>query len=105
MEQINSRRELEKVYNQHDVIIEFGLAEGCIPCKMTKDNLLSLENDNVFNASYYFCSNIDIITELGYSAVPVIMVITKTSKSELKDSGISMDLDELTEWINEQLKK
>lgn len=105
MKEINSRSELEDVLNKTNVIIEYGLAEGCIPCKMTKENLLSLENDNVFNASYYFCSNIDIISDMGYSAVPVVMVITNDFKSTLFDSSIAMDLDELRDWINQQIKK
>ena len=103
MKKINTVEEYKAVDGSTPSIIEFGMEEGCIPCKMTKENLLELEEEKVFDTEYYFCSNIDIIASLGYSSVPTVMVLTKNVKAELNDSSVSMDKDELADWIKSHL--
>lgn len=103
MRKISTLEEYKAIDGTNPSIIEFGMEEGCIPCKMTKENLNELEDEKVFNADYYFCGNIDIISSLGYSSVPTVMVLTKNVKAELNDSSISMDKDELSDWIKSQL--
>lgn len=103
MKKINTIEEYKAIDGSNTSIIEFGMEEGCIPCKMTKENLNELEEEKTFDADYYFCGNIDIITSLGYSSVPTVMVLTKNVKVELNDSSISMDKEELTDWIKSHL--
>lgn len=85
-------------------IVEFGTPDTCIPCKYTQTNLKKLEKDGVFDLDYYECSDVDIITALGFSGVPVVVLITPSVKVELSDSSIAMDEEELTAWIKETLE-
>ena len=62
-----------------------------------------LEENKKFDLTYYKCSDIDIITSLEYSAVPVIVLITPYRKVTLTDSSVAMDIDELSEWINNNI--
>lgn len=104
MKEIKTVEEYKAIDGSTPSIIEFGLAEGCIPCKMTKENLLTFEENKTFDVEYYFCGNIDIIADLGYSSVPTVMVVTKNVKAELNDSSVSMDEDELSDWIKSHLE-
>lgn len=103
MKEIKNMEEYKIIDGRHPAIVKFGLPT-CIPCKMTEENLTNYENEKLFNLDYYQCSNIDMMTELGYNSVPVVVLITPTRKVELTDSSISMDEDELKQWINENLK-
>lgn len=84
-------------------LIEFGTPDTCIPCKMAKENLTELENNKKYELTYYFCSDINIITSLNYSAVPVLVLITPHRKVELTDSSVAMDIDELCDWIDKNI--
>lgn len=103
MKEIKSITEYQELGKERPAILEFGMAEGCIPCKLTKENLINLEKNDTFNADYYFCSNIDMMAEFGYSNVPVVVVISKSRKNELTDNSISMDMEELSEWLKSQI--
>ena len=84
-------------------IVEFGTPDTCIPCKMAMENLIELEEDKKYNLTYYKCSDIDIITSMNYSSVPVIVMITPYKRAELTDSSVAMDMDELQEWIEQNI--
>lgn len=104
MKEIKNMQELNGIDSNSYSLIKFG-QPNCIPCQLTQENLMKFEQSNKYNLSYYECSNIDVITKLGYTAVPVIMLITPTKKIELQDSSISMDYDDLENWINENIKE
>ena len=53
--------------------------------------------------TYYSCDDINVITSLGYNSIPVVVMITPHRKVELTDSSISMDYDELEDWINKNI--
>ena len=72
-------------------IVEFGTPDTCIPCKFTKDNLEKFEQ------------NKNVITSLEYSSVPVVVLVTPSRKVELTDSSISMDEEELVNWIEQNI--
>lgn len=44
-----------------------------------------------------------MMAEFGYSNVPVVVVISKSRKNELTDNSISMDMEELSEWLKSQI--
>lgn len=103
MKEIKMMEELNALTGIRPSLVKFG-QPNCIPCKMTQENLEEIENSKKYDLDFYECSNIDIITQLGYNAVPVVMLITSHIKAELLDSSIAMDLDELDEWIGSSLK-
>lgn len=103
MKEIKYIEEFNAISGNNPSIIEFGTPDTCIPCKMTMENLKELEESKKYNLTYYSCSDINIITSLNYSAVPVVVLITPHKKVELTDSSISMDIDELTNWINNNI--
>lgn len=103
MKEIKTMDELNAITGQEPSIIKFG-QPNCIPCKMTQENLNNFEKNNKFNLIYYECSDINIITKLGYNAVPVIMLLTPHKKIELTDSSIAMDEDDLENWITTNLE-
>lgn len=84
-------------------VIEFGTPETCIPCKFANENLKKFEENKKFNLTYYECSDINVISNLGYSSVPVIVLTTPHKKVELADSSVSMDEEELESWINQNI--
>lgn len=91
------------VLGKEPSIIEFGTPDTCIPCKYTKENLEKFEQNKKFNLTFYQCSDINIITSLEYSSVPVVVLVTPTTKVELTDSSISMDEEELSNWIEQNI--
>ena len=99
MKEIKSMDELNAITGKEPSIIKFG-QPNCIPCKMTQENLEEIEKSEKYSLTFYECSDINIITDLGYSSVPVVMMITPHRKVELTDSSIAMDMDELTDWID-----
>lgn len=103
MKEIKYIEEFNSIKGDNPSIVEFGTPDTCIPCKMTMENLKELEELKKYNLTYYTCSDINIITSLNYSAVPVVVLITPYKKVELTDSSISMDIDELTDWINNNI--
>jgi hypothetical protein len=84
-------------------IVEFGTPDTCIPCKYTQENLKKFEEDKKFDLTFYECSDINIISSLEYSAVPVVVLVTPSKKVELTDSSVSMDEDELASWIEQNI--
>jgi len=102
MKEIKSMEELNAITGKEPSIIKFG-QPNCIPCKMTQENLEELENSKKYSLTFYECSDINVITNLGYNSVPVVMLITPTRKVELTDSSVAMDIDELTDWINNNI--
>lgn len=103
MKEIKYIEEFNAISGKNPSIVEFGTPDTCIPCKMAMENLLELEENKKFDLTYYKCSDIDIITSLEYSAVPVIVLITPYRKVTLTDSSVAMDIDELSEWINNNI--
>lgn len=103
MKEIKHIEEFNSITGNNPSIIEFGTPDTCIPCKMTMENLKELEENKKFNLTYYSCSDIDVITSLNYSSVPVVVLVTPYKKLELTDSSISMDIDELTDWIKNNI--
>ena len=69
----------------------------------SKENLEKFEQNKKFNLTFYQCSDINIITSLEYSSVPVVVLVTPTTKVELTDSSISMDEEELSNWIEQNI--
>lgn len=43
MKEIKTITEYQELGKERPAILEFGMAEGCIPCKLTKENLTNLE--------------------------------------------------------------
>lgn len=103
MKSIKTMEEYKQINGKEPSIVKFGLP-NCIPCKMTQENLEEFEKDNKFNLTYYECGDINMMAELGYEAVPVVVLITPQKIVELKDSSISMDSDELANWIEQNIK-
>lgn len=99
VKEIKTEEELESNLGDN-YIIEFGTPEHCIPCKMTLENLEEIENSKKYDINYYHCDNIDIISKLGYNSVPIVILNTTERKVVLDDTSISMDVDELSAWIN-----
>ena len=92
-----------RMLNDKSYLIEFGTPDTCVPCKMTEDNLKKIEQDGNFNLTFYSCYDINVITSLGYSKIPVVKLVTPQKVVELKDASISMDEDELVDWISENV--
>lgn len=99
MKELKTKEEIEMISHNKNYLIEYGVPDTCIPCQMTKDNLETFEKDSVFDLQYYYCTDVDIMTELGYTSIPVVELITENNKIILTDSSISMDEDELKDWI------
>lgn len=103
MKKISTIEEYNLITGQEPSIIEFGTPMTCIPCKMTMENLHNYDINKKFNLTYYSCDDINVITSLGYNSIPVVVMITPHRKVELTDSSISMDYDELEDWINKNI--
>lgn len=95
MKQVNSITEI----SNDNYLIKYG-QEFCMPCSITEDNLLSLENN--FSIPFYSTMNVDEAIEKGFTTLPVI--ILKTDKTTiLNDTEIMMDEDELNNWIIKEI--
>lgn len=103
MKEIKTIEEYNSLPIGDGFIIEFGTPETCIPCKFANDNLKKFEESKKFNLTYYECSDINVISNLGYSSVPVIVLTTPHVKAELTDSSVAMDSDELSDWIEHNI--
>ena len=103
MKEITHIDHFNMITGENPSIIEFGTPDTCIPCKMAMENLTELEESKKYDLTYYKCSDIDIITSMNYSSVPVIVMITPRKRAELTDSSVAMDIDELQEWIEQNI--
>lgn len=100
MREIQSKEELEQLNQEHkQYIIEYGVPDTCIPCKLTKENLELFEKENRFDLEYFSCSDVNIISELGFTSIPVLQLVTKSNVVLLNDSSVSMDEEELNDWL------
>lgn len=101
MNQLQSLEEIEQV--KAPALIKFG-QPGCVPCQITEDNLVSIEQD--FNGlSFNSCSDVDTVVALGLQHIPFIKLLTNDGETTLSDVGVMMDADSLKNWISENYKK
>lgn len=52
---------------------------------------------------YACCNNPDTIMEMGYSSLPILIMITNQIYDVETDSSILIDEDELVEWIEARI--
>lgn len=104
MKKLNTIEDINSINGKKPTIIELGTPETCMPCKMLQDNLNKFEKEKTFsNIEYACCDNVDTIMGMGYSSLPVMIMVTEQVYDVETDSSILIDEDELIEWIEARI--
>jgi hypothetical protein len=76
-------------------------ADDCIHCMVAKKFLEEAEENKKYKLQYYYCNDVNIISNLDYNIVPIVILITSTKKIELIDKNIIADIKAFNSWIIE----
>ena len=104
MKELKNEEDIRSITGEKSAIIELGTPDTCMPCKMLQDILHEFEDEKTFdNLEFYNCSNVDTIMKMGYSSLPVMIMITKKVYDVETDSSIIIDEDEVYDWIEARI--
>ena len=104
MKELNTENDIKSIDGSVPTIIELGTPDTCMPCKMLQDLLHKFEEEKTFgNMQYACCSNPDTIMSMGYSSLPVMIMVTNQIYDVETDTSILIDEDELVEWIEARI--
>lgn len=104
MKELKTEEDIRSITGEKPSLIELGTPDTCMPCKMLQDILHTFENDKTFgNMEYYSCSDVNTIMGMGYSSLPVLIMVTNKIYDVEIQSDILIDEEELTNWIESRL--
>lgn len=104
MKELKTVEDINSVKGDKPTIIELGTPDTCMPCKMLQDILHKFEEDKTFGQmEYASCKEVDTIMGMGYSSLPVLIMITNQIYDVETDSSILMDEEELYGWIEARI--
>lgn len=104
MKELKTVEDIKSIDGKTPTIIELGTPDTCMPCKMLQDILHKFEEEKTFGVMQYACcNNPDTIMEMGYSSLPILIMVTNQIYDVETDSSILIDEDELVEWIEARI--
>lgn len=104
MKELKTTEEINSIKGDKPTIIELGTPDTCMPCKMLSNILHKFEDEKTFGQTEYACcKDVDTIMSMGYSSLPVLIMITDKVYDVETDSSILIDEDELIEWIEARI--
>ena len=104
MKELKTEDDIKSITGEKPSLIELGTPETCMPCKMLQDILHTYEENKTFgNMEYYYCSDVSTIMGMGYSSLPVLIMVTNKIYDVETDSSILIDEEELTNWIEARI--
>ena len=104
MKEFKTTEEINSIKGDKPTIIELGTPDTCMPCKMLSDILHKFEDEKTFGQTEYACcKDVDTIMSMGYSSLPVLIMVTDKVYDVETDSSILIDEDELIEWIKARI--
>ena len=104
MKELKTENDIKSISGSKPSLIELGTPDTCMPCKMLQECLHKFEEEGTFsNMEYYYCSNPKTIMDMGYSSLPILIMVTDKVYDVETDTSILIDDEELQGWIEARI--